>query len=208
MLSNYGKNIRNKIVEHLTDNELISVYQHGFRQGYSCVTQLLESIDDWTEAIDNGKDVDIIYLDFKAAFDKVPHQRLLAKVKGYGIHGEIYNWNKNFLSGRLQRVVVNGKMSTLRPVTSGVPQGSVLGPILFLIYINDLPDAMNCVLRLFADDTKLYSAISSQVQEMLLQTNIFTACNWANTWQMTFNVKKCKHMHVGTRIDNQAQIIT
>ncbi len=117
------KIIRNKIVEHLTNNNLISIYQHGFRQGYSCVTQLLETIDDWTEAIDNGEDVDVIYLDFKAAFDKVPHQRLLKKIKGYGLDGEVFGWLKDFLSNRKQRVKINGHASSTKSVTSGVPQG-------------------------------------------------------------------------------------
>ncbi len=108
------KIIRTKSVQHLTSNNLISIYQHGFRQGYSCVTQLLESIDDWTEAIDNGEDVDIIYLDFKAAFDKVPYQRLLNKVKGYGIGGKVLSWLQDFLTNRKQRVLINGSLSTLK----------------------------------------------------------------------------------------------
>ncbi len=184
------KIIRNKLVQHLADNKLISIFQHGFRQGYSCITQLLESIEDWTESIDNGKDVDIIYLDFKAAFDKVPHQRLLKKLKGYGIEGEIYGWIKDFLYDRNQSVIINGSKSRLQRVTSGVPQGSVLGPTLFLIFINDLPDAMTCTLRLFADDTKMYSAVADNNHETLLQGNITKACDWANDWQMIFNVKK------------------
>ncbi len=96
---------------------------------------------------------------------------------------------ENFLHGRRQSVVINGNKSQEKGVTSGVPQGSVLGPILFLIFINDLPDAMNCTLRLFADDTKLYSAVGDPVQEVILQDSIFEACDWANKWQMMFNKK-------------------
>ena len=191
------KIIRNAIVQHLESNNLLSKYQHGFRKGRSCVTQLLECIEDWTEAIDRNYEVDIIYLDFKAAFDKVPHKRLLRKIWSIGIRGNVYKWLADFLSNRYQRVVVNGSKSSWEKVNSGVPQGSVLGPVLFLIYINDLPDAMDCILRLFADDTKLYSIIKNPSDEEKLQSNIFTACDWGKKWQMIFNTKKCKNMHIG-----------
>ena len=106
-------------------------------------------MEEVTEAIDRGEEVDVIYLDFAKAFDKVPHKTLLSKVKGYGIKGEIYDWIKDFLSNRKQRVVINGKFPHWIQVTSGIPQGSVLGPILFLIFINDLPDVLNCFMKLF-----------------------------------------------------------
>ena len=101
-----------------------------------------------------------------------------------------YTWIEKVLSNRCQRVLINGKHSTWEKVTNGVPQGRVLGPVLFLIFINDLPDAMDCALKLFADDTKLYSAIATHSDEEKLQGNIFSACDWANKWQMTFNVNK------------------
>ena len=191
------KIIRNAIVDHLEVNKFLSQYQHGFRKGRSCVTQLLECIEDWTAAIDDNREIDIIYLDFKAAFDKVPHKRLLKKLWNIGIRGKIYRWIENFLNNRYQRVIVNGESSKWQKVTSGVPQGSVLGPVLFLIFINDLPDAMTCTIRLFADDTKLYSPIRGHQDEEKLQGDLFNACEWANKWQMVFNVKKCKTMHIG-----------
>ena len=112
-------------------------------------------MEEVTEAIDRGEEVDVIYLDFAKAFDKVPHKRLLSKLKGYGIKGKIYDWIKDFLSNRKQRVVVNGKFSHWIHVKSGIPQGSVLRPILFLIFMNYLPDVLNCCLKLIADDAKL-----------------------------------------------------
>lgn len=191
------KIIRNAVVQHLESNELLSKYQHGFRKGRSCVTQLLECIDEWSEAVDNNHEIDIIYLDFKAAFDKVPHKRLLKKVWNIGIQGKLFVWIKDFLENRFQRVLINGSSSTWKRVTSGVPQGSVLGPVLFLIFINDLPDAMDCALKLFADDTKIYNVIKSHEDEEKLQGDIFNACDWASKWQMIFNIKKCKTMHIG-----------
>ncbi|MES9879786.1 MAG: reverse transcriptase domain-containing protein [Sedimenticola sp.] len=141
--------------------------------------------------------MDVIYLDFCKAFDKVPHQRLLLKLKSYGITGNLYNWIQDFLIGRTQRVVLNGKMSEWRNVNSGIPQGSVLGPILFLVYINDFPDCTTCLIKLFAADSKLYSKVNTPAQAESLQQNLFLAEDRANKWQMFFNAKICKQLHIG-----------
>ena len=146
--------MRNAIVDHMVQNTLFAPEQHGFLTGKSCTTQLLEYMEDITQAIDNGDDVDVIYLDFCKAFDRVPHSRLLRKLHGYGIRRSLYNWIKEFLNNRVQRVVVNGTESDWQDVISGIPQGSVLGPVLFLIFINDLPDVLEVCVKLFADDTK------------------------------------------------------
>ena len=144
--------VRNHIVKHLLDNELISPSQHGFTKGRLCLTNLLEVLEEWTEILDGGDCLDVIYLDLKKAFDTVPHRRLIAKLKAYGIRGEVIKWVECFLKNRKQRVKLNGASSDEADVLSGVPQGSVLGPILFLVYINDLPDNIRSKIKLFADD--------------------------------------------------------
>ncbi len=116
------KLIRNAVVEHMESNRLFTTHQYGFRKGYSCNTQLLEALEDWTEAIELKKEVDILYIDLRKAFDTVPHQRLLKKLKGYGIEGNIYSWIEDFLKDRKQKVVVNGEESDWTDIQSGIPQ--------------------------------------------------------------------------------------
>lgn len=128
----------------------------------SCLTNLLESLEDWTHVLDDKESLDIIYCDFKKAFDSVPHQRLLKKISAYGIRGQILNWIRDFLADRKQEVVVRGVRSSLETVTSGVPQGSVLGPTLFNLYVNELPELVQSQIKLFADDAKVYQKISTQ----------------------------------------------
>ncbi len=134
------------------------------------------------------------YMDFKKAFDSVPHRRLLHKMDSYGIK---LKWLEDFLIGRTQKVSVNGNTSPTVPVTSGVPQGSVLGPVMFLIYINDLPDCVNSAVRIFADDTKLFRQVDSTQDCKLLQEDLTKLEGWAKEWQMEFHPQKCEVLRIG-----------
>ena len=166
------KFVKDSLMNHMESNQLFTNGQHGHRKGRSCITQLIEVMEDWTEHLDNHNSVDAIYLDFQKAFDTVPHHRLITKLKGYGISGNILEWIKNFLSERKQKVVLNGSNSKWTDVTSGIPHGSVLGPILFTIYINYLSVVVQNVAKLFADDTKLYATVNNTNDEKKLQEDI------------------------------------
>ena len=143
--------------------------------------------------------MDIIYLDFSKAFDKVPKHRLIQKLKSHSIKGNVLSWINNWLTGRRQRVIINGEQSTWEPVLSGVPQGSVLGPLAFVIFINDIDTLTKfiTIMRKFADDTKLAQCILSEEDRDKLQDCLNLLCEWADIWGMSFNVAKCKILHVG-----------
>ena len=129
--------IKNHLMQHFIQNKFITSRQHGFCPGHSYETQLIRVLDEWTSALESGKQVDVIYLDLQKAFDKVPHARLLSKLKSYGITGKLLQWIENFLFNRRQCVRLRGSQSDWINISSGVPQGSVLGPFLFIVYIND-----------------------------------------------------------------------
>ena len=145
--------------------------------------------------------MDVIYLDFEKAFDKVPHQRLLLQLERYGIKGQILNWIKDYLSDRHQQVRVNGAYSTRCPVLSGVPQGSVLGPALFLLFVADMPTLIQNFISLYADDSKLFTYMQESQENMhseqSLQEDINSLCRWSDKMQMSFNVDKCHALHMG-----------
>ena len=198
--------VRSRVIEHLNENNLINEAQHGFREGRSCLTNLLETLEAWTQIIEEGDGIDVAYLDFRKAFDLVSHKHLLFKMSRYGINGQILEWVKDFLSDRTQRVLIRGTASSSQNVTSGVPQGSVLGPVLFLIFINDLPLKVLSPLSLFADDSKIFTRIVDKENEEnviansgsnILQQDLYNVLEWAKKWKMEFNVEKCKVMHIG-----------
>jgi hypothetical protein len=191
------KIIRDTLMSHMEENNFFTVHQHGFRKGRSCVTQLIEVVEKWSEELDNHNSIDTIYLDFQKAFDTVPHKRLMHKLKGYGISGNLLHLIEDFLHDRKQRVLLNGAHSAWSTVTSGIPQGSVLGPILFTIYINDLTDVIENMVKLVADNTKVYAAVNNTDEIDSLQSDIERLMNWSDTWLLKFNKSKCKHTHLG-----------
>ena len=182
---------------HFISNNLLSSKQFGFCQGRSCVTQLLVTLHDWMSFLDNNIPVDCMYLDFRKAFDAVPHRRLIHKIKGYGIRGNVLNWVTDFLSNRTQYVSLDGISSEFINVSSGVPQGSVLGPTLFIYYINDLPDVVDTLLKIFADDTKSYDKAETEEDRTKLQNSINNLVKWSADWLLGFNCDKCNCLHLG-----------
>ena len=178
--------------------------QHGFTKRRSTVTNLLEALNVWTEALSHHLPVDVIYLDLEKAFDKVPHHRLILQLQRYGIKGDILTWIESFLSNRKQLVKVGDQQSQESNVISGVPQGSVLGPVLFLIYVSDISGLVKNFISLFADDTKLYTylldetADSNKHTPQSIQNDINLVAHWSEMMQMNFNIDKCNSLHMGS----------
>ena len=192
--------LKDALMKHLLQNNLLKASQHGFMQKKSCLTNLVEYLDVLTKLVDEGNSVDVVYLDFSKAFDKVPHARLLDKLAAAGIGGKVLAWIKAWLSGRKQRVVLNGHASDWLPVLSGVPQGSVLGPLLFVVFINDIDSALNLDLSTifkFADDTKVLRVVNNDDDRAGFQQDIDSLFAWSQEWQMLFNADKCKVLHFG-----------
>ncbi|XP_041469949.1 uncharacterized protein LOC121419559 [Lytechinus variegatus] len=183
----------------LEKNNIINPNQHGFRKGLSCETQLVVAINDWAFNIDKQCQTDAFFLNFSKGFDKVLHTKLLCKLEYYGITGQMHGWIKAFLSGRSQSVHVDGTSSPRASVLSGVPQGSVLGPVLFLLYTNDICECISSLIRLFADDCVLYRKVETRADHAILQRDLSTLSDWAKLWDMSFNVKKCVNMCISLK---------
>lgn len=192
--------VLSKLLEHIVckhmlnyfdKNNILTSLNHGFRRGYSCETQLAVTFDDLAKNFDQNLQTDIAILDFSKAFDTVPHRKLLHKLDSYGIRGNLHRWIESFLCFRKMRVVVEGQTSRDVHVVSGVPQGTVLGPLLFLCHINDLPESVSSQVRLFADDCLLYRPIRSRDDHNILQRDLHNLEKWADTWGMRFNATKC-----------------
>jgi hypothetical protein len=189
-----------KILERCIYNQIIDTLvpkitdtQHGFLKNRSTATQLMQTFSEINNTLDSGGQTDLIYFDLSKAFDSVPHHYLLHKLKSFGINSTLHAWLTSYLTNRLQRVLINGSLSEWLPVTSGVPQGSILGPLLFLLYINDLPNILseNTLCAIFADDTKIYRNITSHQDHLILQRDINNAQKWSEDWGLKFNQNKC-----------------
>ena len=200
--------VKNDLLAYLVSNRLLSTHQHGFLPKKSTLSELLECLNDWMSAIENGEYVDVVYVDLKKAFDSVVHSKLLLKCEKYGIKGNLLEYIKAFLSDRWQRVKVGDSLSGWKRVTSGVPQGSVLGPLLFLIYINDMPDILStCTAKLYADDSKLYKSGPRPNLEIVgLQRDLTTFELWCRDWQLNINAAKCNVLKIGTSRNGQEPI--
>ena len=194
------------MLQHLTNNKVLTDLNHGFRSGFSCETQLAVTLDELTKNCDQGLQTDIAILDFSKAFDTVPHDKLVHKLEAYGIRGNLLTWVRNFLTGRKMRVVVDGEQSEETEVLSGVPQGTVLGPLLFLCHINDLPDCVSSIVRLFADDCLLYRTIKSQDDHIALQDDLYKLEEWAKKWGMQFNASKCYILSINKKSSRYYQL--
>ncbi|CAM5123271.1 unnamed protein product, partial [Eretmochelys imbricata] len=194
------KNLKEKVVKDIEVNGKWDKIQHGFTKGRLCQTNLISFFEKVTEFVDKRNAVDLIYLDFSKAFDTVPHGELLVKLEKMGINMKIERWIRNWLKGRLQRVILKGELSAWREVTSGIPQGLVLGPILFNPFITDLGTKSGSVLIKFVDDTKLGGIANLERDRDIIQEDLDDLVNWSN--RMKFNSEKCKVMHLGINNKN------
>lgn len=197
--------LKNRLLTFLHENHLISKAQHGFLSQKSTLTNSLTCLNQWFQASDRNQVVHSVLLDFAKAFDTVSHPKLLHKLRSYGIQGNFLRWLAAFLDNRTQRIRVDGVLSPAAPVTSGVPQGSVLGPVLFLIFINDLPEVIDadCFSALFADDAKIFTFCDrTEVSNDTLQSSLQHCADWAADWQMTLAAEKCEFFKFGRTTAN------
>jgi hypothetical protein len=194
----FEKIVRKKLIDHLEENNLLNQNQHGFRSGRSCLSQLLSHIDTILSYLEKGQNVDAIYLDFSKAFDKVDHFILLKKLESNGIKGKLLHWIKSFLTNRTQRVTVNSHLSDATKVKSGVPQGSVLGPLLFIIMIADIDDEVKfSILSCFADDTRLLKSVQNVMDTFKLQHDLNKVYKWTKDNNMSLNGEKFEQLTYG-----------
>eukprot|EP00057_Strongylocentrotus_purpuratus_P003633 XP_003727036.1 PREDICTED: RNA-directed DNA polymerase from mobile element jockey-like [Strongylocentrotus purpuratus] len=188
--------ISHSIMGHIDEHQLLANCQHGFRKQHSTESQLVNTLEEVTRSLDKKIQTDVLILDFSKAFDTVAHQRLLKKIAHYGIRDETNGWIQTWLTTRTQRVVIDGEASSTVHVDSGVPQGTVLGPLMFLLYINDIRDNINSSIKLFADDCLIFREIKTTEDTTTLQKDLDTLNKWTEDWQMNFNSKKCHTLRV------------
>ena len=191
------KIIHSHIVSCLESKNLLNSFQFGFRSCHSTVDLLLRTTHDMALALERRSSLHCLLLDFSKAFDSVPHERLLLKLDAIGIRGKLLAWIRGFLTCRVQRVVVNGSYSSWLPVRSGVPQGSVLGPLLFIIYVNDIYSVIHDSRHgMFADDLALYREIHTLDDCQLLQNDLTNVSSWSQRWQLQLNWTKCEAINI------------
>ncbi|KAF2353926.1 Reverse transcriptase domain [Trinorchestia longiramus] len=182
-----------RIIKHVLDQNLITDVQHGFKEKRSCLTNFLDFFGEVNRKYNYTKGVDLVYLDFQRPFDKVPHERLMAKEKVHGIQGNYSRWIRNWLTGHTQRVLIPDQPTDLAHLTSGVLNGSILGLFLFTIYINDFDVRIISEMNKFTDDSKLCHRAFTERDRMTIQSDLNRLLQWTETWQMSFNIDKCCH---------------
>ena len=192
--------IAHNIMRHIDMHKILKPYQHGFLKHHSCESQLINTSEEIMRHLDQvtGGQIDILVLDFSKAFDLVSHKKLLTKLDHYGVRGKTLNWLNGWISNQTQKVVIDGEFSPSIPVTSGVPQGTVLGPLMFLLYINDIGELIDnsTSIKLFADDCLLFRPIQTEQDQVQLQSDLDKLRSWAKSWQMNFNPTKCECLHI------------
>jgi hypothetical protein len=209
LISCVGKVFERAVLKYISnyylDNRLIYKYQSGFQKGHSTVHQLVELYDNICTAVDRKEDYCMVFCDISKAFDRVWHKGLLLKLESYGINGKLLKWLASYIMGRKQKTFINGMLSSDKNLKAGVPQGSVLGPFLFIVYINDIADSLNCVTRLFADDTSLgISSSDNLIIKSKLNQNLENIKKWADTWLITFNPNKTEAIYFTLKRSSEA----
>ena len=192
--------IHSELTVVLESHNLISTHQFGFHKNHSATHLLLEAVHDWAKALEGRDSIHCLFLDFAKAFDSVPHHRLLLKLQSLGVSGELLDWTKCFLTTRSQRVVVNGQFSKWLPVASGVPRGSILGPLLFILYIDDIRHVVeDSSIKYFADDLSLYLQVSCYEDCLKLQNDLTRVHVWSLKWHPKLNPKKCEAVNISNK---------